>query len=126
MDQRTEQAERDQEEIAYLVKDIGLSPEEAERRLEDDDLWLLIPAQRFTFAPGEEDLGEWETAAGFAESLTDGFTDSGAINDATRQLLWDLRERSAEALRRARERARLRQRAKAEAQAGRYSVHHND
>jgi hypothetical protein len=90
--------------IRRLTDVEGLSREEAERRLEDDDLWLVAPEQRFVWEP-EEAERQWETAYDFAASLARGFTDSDAINHATCQLLWDMRERSREALRRARERA---------------------
>jgi ElaB/YqjD/DUF883 family membrane-anchored ribosome-binding protein len=44
-------------------------------------------------------------AAEFAQTLTQGFDSTQTINDATRMLLWDMRDRAEEALSRARERA---------------------
>ena len=39
--------------LEHLVKEVGISREEAERRMLDDDLWVLQPERRF--APeGEE------------------------------------------------------------------------
>jgi len=51
-----------------------------------------------------EDVRQGEAAYDFASALVTGFTDSEAINDATRQLLWEMRETAEEALRRARRR----------------------
>jgi hypothetical protein len=93
-------------EIGHLIKTWGLSREEAERIMEDEDLWLLIPEQRHAYMDAAEDVAEWERAYEFAYSLSDGFTECRAIYDPTRQLLWDMCARAEEALRRARERAR--------------------
>jgi len=103
----TEQQPHDarEREIAHLMKEQGRSREEAERIMEDEDLWLVIPEQRFTYLDNEEDVREWEAAYEFAYSLSSGFTECKAINDATRQLLWEMQGRAEEALRRARERA---------------------
>jgi hypothetical protein len=39
--------------LEHLVKEVGISHEEAQRRMLDDDLWVLQPERRF--APeGEE------------------------------------------------------------------------
>ena len=95
-----------EQEIAHLMRTLGLSREYAERVMEDEDLWLLIPEQRFAFMEPGEDVRQWETAYDFASALVNGFTDSKAINNATRQLLWEMRETAEEALRRAMERAR--------------------
>jgi hypothetical protein len=93
------------EEIRHLVEEIGMEPWAAERVLEDDDLWIVVPEQRFAFLDPQEDVRQWEFAYEFAYALTEGFNDSPVINDATNQLLWDLRDRAEEALRRARKRA---------------------
>ena len=93
-----------QTDVEHLVKNVELTREVAERILEDEDLWLLIPEQRFAYE-GEEDVRQWQMAADFAYSLSQDFTESTAINDATRQMLWDLRERAEEALRRAHRRS---------------------
>ena len=91
-------------ELAYLIERVGIDPEEAPLRLQDGDLWLVVPECRFVLE-GEAGIREWEVAVEFADALADGFSESTAINDATRQLLWDMRDRAQEALRRARRRA---------------------
>ena len=91
--------------LRRLMGDVGLTREEAEARLVDEDLWLVDPARRWAFE-GEEGVRQWETAYAFARALAEGFADppSPAINEATVQLLWDLRDRAEVALRRARSR----------------------
>jgi hypothetical protein len=85
----------------YGLVDAGL-------RTQDDDLWLVEPTMRFELE-GEEAVEEWRVAESFASGLAEGLTssaigDGGGLNRATTQLLWDLRERAQEALRRAEER----------------------
>jgi hypothetical protein len=99
-----ERTQHHNREVVYLMEHVGLSREEAERRLEDADLWLLDPELRYSYPPGEEEVSAWEMAADFAASLSEGFERSGVINDATRQLLREMCERADEALRRARRR----------------------
>ena len=101
-EQRTDEARPEREAVEHLMNEQGLSREYAERVMEDEDLWLLMPEQRFAFLESEEDVRQWELAHDFAKSLDHGFLDSKAINDATRQLLWDMNRRAEEALRRAR------------------------
>ena len=91
--------------VRYLVDEEGMPEGLARLVLRDDDLWVLHAGARSALPPGEADLAEWERAYDFAASLADGFAESKAINEHTRMLLWDLRARAAEALRRARERA---------------------
>jgi hypothetical protein len=105
MDERTARAEEIREEIRYLVEEEGLTEEEAALRLRDDDLWLLDHAYRFAWEPGEEDVRQWELAYDFAYALAFGFNESGAIPDSLRMAFWDMRDRTAEALKRAKERA---------------------
>jgi hypothetical protein len=93
------------EEIRYLVEEVGVDVQEAPLRLRDDDLWMLLPASRFVWEPGEEDVRQWELAYDFAYALSKGFTESQAIPDSARMLLWDMRDRAEEAMKRARERA---------------------
>ncbi len=101
----TEHRTEHEREVEYLVKEMGLERDYAERVMEDEDLWLIIPEQRYAFLDPEEDVRQWEMACEFARSLDHGFLESPAINDATRQLLWEMHRRGEEALRRARERA---------------------
>ncbi len=54
-----------EEQIRYLTGragGIGLSRDEAELRLLDDDLWLVPPEQRYTFE-SEAGAREWDEAA---------------------------------------------------------------
>ncbi len=90
--------------IEYLVEDVGIDREQAELRMADDDLWLLHPEMRYPFER-EEAVEQWEEAAAFAQGLEEGFANHWRLNEATRQLIWDLQVRAEEALRRARERA---------------------
>jgi hypothetical protein len=41
--------------------DPGISREEAERRMLDDDLWLAHPERRWTAPSDEEAVEQWET-----------------------------------------------------------------
>ncbi len=94
-------------EIAFLVDELGVERAYAERLVDQDaDLWLVPPSERFVFE-SEEDVAQWEAARQWADALCRGFADPGGtvINGAACQLLWDLRERAEEALRRARQRA---------------------
>ena len=95
-----------EEEIRYLVEEVGLDRRQAELVLRDDDLWMLLPEYRFAWEPGEEDVRQWELAADFAYALADGFGESKAIPDSVRMMLWDMRDRAEEAMKRARERAK--------------------
>jgi hypothetical protein len=93
------------EEVRYLTEEVGLSEREIELRMRDDDLWLLGHEFRFAWEPGEEDVAQWKVAADFAYALAFGFNESGAIPDSLRMAFWDMRDRTAEALKRAKERA---------------------
>jgi hypothetical protein len=94
-----------EQEIEYLVEEIGVERRQAEIIMEDDDLWLVDPEARYGFE-GEEAVWQWKEAYKFARALNDGFVAHGrpVVNHATQQLLHDARERAEEALRRARER----------------------
>ena len=91
-------------EVAYLTGEAGMPEDLARLVLRDEDLWILMPEQRSAWEPGEEDVAQWAIAYDFVYALADGFSESKAINEATRHLLWDLRDRAEEALRRDRER----------------------
>jgi hypothetical protein len=92
--------------LDYLVNGLpGLSRQEAELRLRDDDLWVLIPEQRCVLQ-GEESVEQWHEASAWASWMAAGAEPDGPHNEAITQLLWDLAERAEEALRRAEARAR--------------------
>ncbi len=91
--------------LAHLIGCVGLDKEEAERRLRDDDLWVLIPEQRFVLE-GEEAVEQWREASAWASWMAAGAEPDGPHNEAITQLLWDLSERAGEAFRRASARAR--------------------
>jgi hypothetical protein len=83
---REEKQDRDKT-IQHLIEECGISPENAELVMEqDDDLWILSPEQRFVFE-GEQDVRQWEEALAFAEALSSGFTHHGigVVNEATAQ-----------------------------------------
>jgi hypothetical protein len=98
--------------LKYLTSEyIGISREEAELLLADDDLWIVEPQRRFPFA-GEEAVREWSKAVTFARFLCEGFAAgpfygelANEFKGAIQQMLWDMEERAKEALRRAKERA---------------------
>ncbi len=50
---------------------VGLSQEEAERRMQDEDPWLLIPEKRFGL-DGEEAVEQWHEARAWALWMADG------------------------------------------------------
>jgi hypothetical protein len=81
----------------------GASREEAERRVADEDLWLLDPELRCGLG-GEDAVEEWQEALSFAEALANGFS-MAPVGSATLHLPWDATVRAQEALRRAEERA---------------------
>lgn len=91
--------------LEYLTESVGLDRVEAERRMKDDDLWLVPPDQRVALE-GDGAVDEWEEAASFAQALSAGFSMHGPLNAATVHLIRDLEERGEEALRRARKRAK--------------------
>jgi hypothetical protein len=106
-EQQTDEAR--EREIARLVDEVGYTREYWERVFEDEDLWILDPEMRFALE-GKEAVRQWDAAFRFAEALSRGFASvedpfRPTVNDATCQLLWDLRERAEEAFVRARERA---------------------
>ncbi len=89
--------------IEYLAKEVGISRENAELRMLDDDLWLLEPQGRYALPPGEETVREWRDAVEFLECL---YLASQAVdNRALMHTLSDAHVRAIEALRRARQRA---------------------
>jgi hypothetical protein len=83
---------------------MGLDRATAERKLVDDDLWLVDPELRAGLEP-EEAVREWQEALNFVQCLAEGFSvPDSPVNRATAHLLWDAVERAEEALRRARKR----------------------
>jgi hypothetical protein len=97
--------EREQRLEELMSPPVGLSRAEAERRLRDDDLWLVEPELRDGL-DGEEAITQWEYAVGFAECLERGFAYTGWADVATSQLIIDMRLRAEEALLRARRRVK--------------------
>jgi hypothetical protein len=89
-----------------LLEEEGLSEEVARLRLQDEDLWLLHPGQRFDEdLQGEEGARLWEEAAQVAQTVADTVSNGpGTIqaNAAITMLVWDAAERAQVALRRAR------------------------
>jgi hypothetical protein len=96
-----------EEVIEYLSGEessIGRDRREAELSLLDDELWIVEPELRYGFE-AEEAVKQWRRAADFARALAEGF-DENLVGAATMQSLWDPRERTEEALRRAVKRLR--------------------
>ncbi len=83
-DQR-KRSERE-ETIEYLVEKIGLSREDAELRMVDDDLWVLYPECRYEFPVGEKSVRQWRDAVSALESLSIAveFLDNGALQHVFR------------------------------------------
>ena len=95
-------AEREQT-LKFLIEEVGVSAEEAERRMRDEDLWLVPPYMRDGLPDTEKTVEEWEYALGFAKWLSE---HNPVLNAAAWTLVCDMRERAEEALRRARQRLR--------------------
>ncbi len=92
-----------------LIEEEGVSEEVVRLRLQDEDLWLLHPGQRFDEdLQGEEGVRLWEEAAQVARTIADGVSNGpGTIqaSPAITMLVWDAVERAEEALARTRRRA---------------------
>lgn len=97
--------------IKDLVEgDAGLTPEEAELRLLDDDLWLVDPESRVGLE-GEEAAIQWHNARAFIGGLINGLTEYfAADSQATIQALLDCEERCDIACKRAEEELERRRR----------------
>jgi hypothetical protein len=89
--------------VQRLMEVQGLPREEAELRVQDDDLWL-VDAELRVGLEGQAAVEEWEEAAAFASAINRGVGWGEFSNTATAHLVSDLDMRAEEALRRARER----------------------
>jgi hypothetical protein len=83
--------------VNALVKNAGLTPEEASLRLEDGDLWLLPPEMRYV----TDDPKEWEDASA---ALVDLSETAGRFSPAARAIIEDANVRALELASRVRER----------------------
>ncbi len=92
-----------QEWVEYLVEKIGISREDAELRMVDDDLWVLHPGSRYPFPAGEDSVEEWDRAVDALEGLY--WASQSLGNRAFKQAISDAHERAIAALYRARQRA---------------------
>ncbi len=92
-----------EETIQYLVQWVGISREEAELRMVDDELWILGPSGRYEFPAGEDSVKEWDRAVDALEGLY--WASQAFENRAFMQAISDAHKRAKEALRRARKRA---------------------
>ncbi len=94
--------------MQYLVEEAGLPEEDARLRLQDDDLWILHPDQRWDAdLQGEEGVRAWEEAAHITSAVADIVRNGPRtlhVSPAITHLVRDLDARAQEALRRARER----------------------
>ena len=99
----------EEQTLKYLMKEIGVTEEEARLKTRDQDLWILDPAMRFDeHLQGDEGVRRWEEAALIVRNIADIVSNGpGAIEagPAMTQLIWDAAARAEEALRRARLRA---------------------
>ena len=82
----------------------GLSLEEAERRLLDDDLWILHPEFRYAAKTPEEALEQWRWVVSVMDRVADFFVHEVCFNESAVNLVLDAEERGKEALRRAQKR----------------------
>jgi hypothetical protein len=99
----TRTPEEREKTIELLLSECGISRRDAELRLLDDDLWLLIPDSRIGLEPRDAVI-EWHNTVywmGAIANVAAMNLDDGGL----RQLIWDARERAEEALRRAKKRA---------------------
>ncbi len=96
-----------EEWIEHLADDSpgapGVSREDAELRMVDDDLWMLFPECRYEFPVGEQSVRQWRDAVDALEGLSIAFENLG--NDALQHAIGDAHVRASEALRRHRQRA---------------------
>lgn len=92
--------------IEYLTSwEVGISRDDAERRLRDDDLWLVHPELRASLGD-ENAVCELERAQNELWALTDLTVQLwDSYSAVTRMALFDAEARVEEALRRARKRA---------------------
>jgi hypothetical protein len=99
--------EERQETLEYVTGPVGVSLEEAEQILADDDLFLTDPGSRYGFDSDEEDARVWGEAQEKLQHLADAAW-NGAIfeNEGVAMLLSDAASRVRELCRRAKERAR--------------------
>lgn len=91
------------EQEKYLVESVGLSVEEARARMQDDDLWLVPPEQRFALLD-EGEIQRMERAGNFMADLATTIASHTTVPDEAMVLLLDARNRAQEAARRARQR----------------------
>lgn len=95
-----------QEKLAYLTEKVGVSPEEAERILADDDLFLTGPGSRYGFA-AEEAIQVWGEAQEKLYHLSEAAWEGEVFgNVGVSMLLSDATSRAAKLRRRAEERVR--------------------
>jgi len=94
----------EERQIRQLVE-MGDEPETAQLRVRDGDLWIGEPDIRPAIADGPDAVRQWEEAHNLAYELANLLVNRWDANPALTQLACDARDRSAEALRRARERA---------------------
>lgn len=107
-------AERD-EMMKHLMEVCGISEREAELRLLDDDLWLLIPDSRISLEPMEAAI-EWKNTLYWMRAIRNfAMMNLDVETSGLMQLICDAEERAEEALRRAKKRAEE-ERASAQAQ----------
>ncbi len=97
-----------QEQIRYLVDEVGDDLELAVLRVRDGDLWISEPEARHAFGDTEETVKLWEDAFELVDELAHVAVHLyDTRQPAVVQLASDARERAREALRRARERANV-------------------
>jgi hypothetical protein len=94
-----------QETLVYLTEKVGMSPEEAEQVLADDDLFLTHPGVRSGFE-AEEAVRVWDEAHEKLQNLHEAAWNGDVFgNEGVSMLLGDAARRAAELRRRAKERA---------------------
>ena len=90
--------------LEHLTRVVGLSAEDAERRMRDRDLWgFLHPEMRDGLPDTEETVEEWRRAV---VGLEDMQAWAEWIGSAAQTVIWDAMNRAEEAHRRARARAK--------------------
>src|SRR3954447_25133237 len=91
--------------VEGLMIEYELSRKEAERAIEDDDLWLLSYGSRYEKLVGEEAVEQWAQARDFAQGIGEMALDRGSVfGEAMAQLMLDAAARAGEAWRRAKRR----------------------
>lgn len=104
--EREPASNEEEDEFDYLTEKVDVSPEEAERILADEDLFLIPPGTRYGYEP-QEAMEVWAEAQDKLNHLSEAASDGDLFgNVGVSMLLWDAASRAAELRKRTEERVR--------------------